>query len=365
MPQATQQEIIDAVRKQLHKKDLSQQAVTVMNKAAENVLERVKKNIDAQIQEDSSPIVEEFVKTTSSKMSAMTQQWVDGVSNDITLFPEGTRYIWRDGKSTIIIIEQQPQVRHVSYNGKMFLLAMPYVQFIIPFANNIPTGTLIVGCTKKTLSDLDQPLLQLPLTNINNHNVCMGDMHFPNYGNMTDMVSKIIGKFWQSDFNHNHNQANADYRREMGWNDAYDGLLDWQEKTKEDPTFIFGKDSKLKPDGTARRFLKSHSGDKDGLNSIVSSLKKEIITAIASIGGDVKGLLSSIDLNVENRNKTHVETLDGILKEIIVQSYAELWEYLQKQLQDERAKLQQEMQGAANKLKNEFMDYMDQKKKAW
>ena len=361
----TQEEIVNAVKVQLKKKDLSEQAVTVMKKATENVLERVKKNIDAQIQEDSSPVVEEFVKNTANTMSAMTQQWVDGVSNDLVVFPEGTRYIWRDGQMTTIIVEQQPQVRHISYNKKIFLLAMPYVQFIIPFKNHVPTGKLMVGCTKKPLTDLDQPLLQLPLTNINSHVVCMGEMRFPNSGHMTDMVGDIIGKFWQSDFNHNHNAQNEDFTREMGWNTAYDGAETWQEKTKQDPMFIIGKSSKLKADGTAWRFFQSDSGDKSGSYSIVNNLKKEIITAIGLIGGDIQKLLSSVDLNVENRNKTHVETLDGVLKEIIVQAYAELWEYMQKQLENERIKLQQDMQNAANKLRAEFQTYMDQKKKVW
>jgi hypothetical protein len=362
----SQQEIVDAVKVQLKKKDLSEQAVTVMKQATSNVLDRVKKNIDAQIKEDSSPIVEKFAKDTAAKMSAMTQQWVDGVTNDLVVFPEGTRYIWRDGQVTTIIVEQQPQVRHISYNKHIYLLAMPYVQFIIPFTNHVPSGKLMVGCTKKSLSDLDQPLLQLPLPNIQNHVVCMGDMKFPSSGNMTEMVRNLIGKFWQSDFNHNHHQANLDFINAMGWTDTnYDGMLTWQEKTKQDPMFIIGKDSKLKPDGTARRFFQSNSGDKGGSHSIVNNLKKEIITAIASIGGDVQKLLSSVDLDVENRKKTHVETLDGVLKEIIVQAYAELWEYMQKQLQDERVKLQKEMQDAANKLRTEFQQFMDQKKKAW
>lgn len=372
----SQQEIVDAVARQLQSKDLSQQAVMVLQRATGRVLDRIKQNVDAQIKEDSSPIVEDFVRNISTRLSAMTQQWADGIKNDLVVFPEGTRYIFRDGAMTTIVVEQPPQVRHVKVDGHIYLLAMPYVQFILPFKNHQATGQVMVGCTKKPLSDLDVPICNLPLPNVANHGVCMGNCPVPQGMNMNDQVNTLIGNFWQSEFNQNHNADYLTFLQEMGWftargnqaglyPDTHPGLLEWQKKTEASPMFMIARETKLKPGGTVRRFLASDAGDKNGSQSIVNKLKTEIITAVGSIGGDIQALLTGVDLKTENREKAHVETLQNILKEIIVQAYAELWEYLQKQLQDERAKLQQEMQAAANKLKNDFVYYMDQKKKTW
>jgi hypothetical protein len=369
----SQQEIVDAVARQLQSKDLSQQAVMVLQRATGRVLERIKQNVDAQVKEDSSPIVEEFVRNVATKLSAMTQQWADGVRNDLVVFPEGTRYIWRDGAMTTIVVEQQPQVRHVKVDGKVYLLAMPYVQFILPFKNHQALGNVFVGCTKKPISDLDVPICNLPLPNVQNHTVCMGNCPLPKDKNMNDQVNTLIGNFWQSEFNQNHNADYFAFLTEMGWinpgvkepNGSHRGLSAWEEETKRQPMFMIEKTTKLKPGGTIRRFLASDAGDKNGSQSIVNKLKAEIIAAVGAIGGDIQALLTGVDLKTENREKAHVETLQNILKEIIVQAYAELWEYLQKQLQDERAKLQQEMQLAASKLKNDFVYYMEQKKKVW
>lgn len=367
----SQEEIVNAVARQLQSKDLSQQAVMVLQRATGRVLERIKQNVDAQVKEDSSPIVEGFVRSVATKMTTMTQQWADGVKNDLVVFPEGTRYIFRDGAMTTIVLEQQPQVRHVKVDGKIYLLAMPYIQFIIQFKNHKPLPQLYVGCTKKPISDLDVPLCNLPLPNIQAHTVCMGNCVVPKDGNMTDMVNTIIGNFWQSEFNQNHNADYLNFLGEMGWSnkkeDAHNGvgLAAWQKRTEESPMFMIARETKLKPGGTIRRHLATDAGDKDGTASIVNKLKQEIITAVGQIGGDIQALMTGVDLKTENREKAHVETLQLILKEIIVQAYAELWEYLQKQLQDERAKLQQEMQAAANKLKNDFTYFMDQKKKVW
>jgi hypothetical protein len=57
----------------------------------------------------------------------------------------------------------------------------------------------------------------------------------------------------------------------------------------------------------------------------------------------INSTLLKVDVVKQNKEKVAIESLDEILKEIIVQAYSELWEYLQAQLQRERAKMQQEI----------------------
>lgn len=352
----SQKDIVDAVTRQLQNKDLSQQAVMVLQRATAKVLERIKQGVSAQIKDDSTPIVETFGKNVSKKLSAMTQQWADGLTNDLLVYPEGTRNIFRDGKFTTVIVEQPPQVRHLNIDGRVYLLALPYVQFYIAFqeANGVqtPVAQLNVTCTKKSIGSLDQAVYHTGLPNYNNGaNVCMGSYRWPQGKNMTDAVNDIISGYWQSEFNGGHAAT----------------FLDWEAQSKKDA--LYGIDKKKQysifTGQTVRSYLVRDTQNKTGTTSIVQNLKQEIITAVGLIGGDLQKMLTEVDLQTENREKVHVEALQGILKEIIVQAYTELWEYLQQQLRDERAKLQQEMKAAADKLKNDFNHYMEQKKKVW
>lgn len=368
----SKKDIVDAVASQLKEKDLSQQASMVLHKATAKVLERIKQNVDAQVKEDSSPIVEKFVKNAATKMSAMTQQWADGVKNDLVVFPEGTRYIWRDGALTTIIVEQQPQVRHINVYGKVYLLSMPYVQFILTFKNHELVRSLTVTCTKKPITDLDQAACFLPLGNIDSgHTVCMGDYYWPRSTNMTELVNTVIGDFWQGQFTYDNGgkllkffEENFDLKT-GNRTVVHPGFEKWASKTQENALYATDRSTKYTAGATFRRFLVTDAGDKKGSQSIVNNLKQEIIGAIGAIGGDIQVLLSSIDLTTENRKKVHIETLEGVLKEIVIQAYAELWEYLQKELLEERNRLQSEMEKATNKLKDEFNYHMEQNKRVW
>lgn len=359
----SKKELVDTVAKGMQNKDLSQQAVGVLRRSTEKVLERIRQNVDAQVKEDAYPVIEEFCTNIASKLSAMSQQWVDGVSNDLVVFPEGTRYIFRDGDLTTVVVEQQPQNRHINIGGHVYMLAMPYVQFIIPFKNHVPCQQLYVGMTRKPINDLDGMIFNPVIPNINDHLVCTGDTPWPKNGTMTEKVDKIIGGFWQSAFTGDANQFMVQFMKD---NDLQN-LTAWQAKSQADPTFVLHKNTKFTPGKTIRRYLAVDKGGKSGTVSLVNNLKTEIVSAVGAIGGDLQKLLTNIDMKTENRDKPHIEVLQDVLKEIIVQVYSELWEYLQQQLQQDRAKLQSEMEQAATKLKKDFQYHMETmgKKKTW
>jgi hypothetical protein len=357
----TKKEVVTAVAQKMQGKDLSAQAVGVLRRSTEKVLERIKQNVDAQVKEDSYPVIEQFCQKVSNRLSAMTQQWVDGVSNDLVVFPEGTRYIFRDGELTTIVVEQQPQNRHIdfgAYGGtpaNIKMLAMPYVQFIMSFRNHQPQGALHVGMTKKPLTDLDGMIFNPILPNITHHQVCMGNTKWPDKGTMTDKVNGIISGFWQSQFN---DAGNQDFVAFLAANNLT--VESWQEKSKADPTFILGKGIKFNHGLTVRRFLATD--DKNGTKgkiSLVQNIKTELIDAVGVIGGDLQKLLTTVDLKTENREKPHIDVLQDVLKEIITQAYEELWEFMLTQLQQERLKMQSEIEVAANKLKKDFQYFME------
>lgn len=352
-------EVIEIVTDQLRKKDLAPQAVLVMQKATAKILERIKQSVDAQIKEDSTPIIDEFMSSVTENMSSMTQQWTDGISNNLSVFPEGTRYIFRDGIATTIIVEQNPQVRHVNICGHTFLVALPYVQFVVNFKDNMPTGVLYVGCTKKAISDVDQPMYYLPLPNIDeNHKVCLGDSGYKTRGSMTEIVNSIISGFWQSQFTTDGSNAYLNFLLDNKFIadqlQHIKGVEAWAKASLKDVLLGISKNTKLKPGATFRRFLLLDDKKTNNTQSIGNNLKKEIVRSVSAIGEDVKKLFTSVDFKTENREKVHVETLNSILKEIIVQAYTELWEYSEERFNIERQKIQKESADAIQALKNEL-----------
>ena len=372
----SQADIFTAVSKSLEKKDISKQAVTVLQKSTEKVLKRIKQNVDAQIKEDSSPIVEDFVKNIASKLSTTSQQWVDSAKNDLLVYPEGTKYIFRDGDNSTIIVEQQPQLRHVKVRNAVgeatttYMLAMPYIQFIISFVGEKLQQKLTVTCSKKSITDLNVPHCHLPLLNIENHNVCFGH-NWPKDGTMTEKVNAMIGEFWQSQFNFNHsgsyiNFIKANFSRGVNSSNFHDGLAAWENASKRDALFMVSPTTILSVGHSPREFLSRDNTSATGTGSLVTKLKQEILTAVGTIGGDIQNLLTNIDLTTENLDKVHTENLQEVLKEIITQAYTELWTFTERQLEADRKKLQEEMQVAANKLRKEFENYIkDQKTKTW
>lgn len=355
---ATREEIVKTVSTQLEKKDLSNNAILILQKSTQTVLDRIKQNVDAQLKEDSSPIVNDFIEKITKKMSVSAQQWSDSNSNELLVFPEGTRYIFRDGRVTTIVVEEKPQVRHIEYNGKIYLLSFPYVQFIIQFQNGEPVKQLFVGCTKKPIQDLDEAMFHLPLPNITSHKVCTGDSAWPSKKNMTEAVNAIIGSFWQSSFTGDGASeavtfADTNFKKKS----LQEGFELWEIKTKENSLFSIDKTTKYRPGQNFRATFGKDNGS-NGQVSIVATLQKEIVQAVGNVGEEVKKLLGDIDFKTENRAKAHTTTLQSVLKEIIVQAYSELWEYAQMELRTERDKLQRQLQEEADRLTKNYTKYI-------
>lgn len=346
-------ELVGAVAKRIQDKDLSQQAVGVLRRSTEKVLERIQQNVDAQVKEDSYPVIEKFCDDITQKLSAMSQHWVDSSVSDLVMFPEGTRYIFRDGEYCTVVIEQQPQNRHINICGDVYLLAMPYMQFIISFHNE-RFKNLYVGMTRKPAQSLDGMIFNPILPNINEHHVCTGNMAVQKDGSMAEKVENIISGFWQSQFT----EDGDGFMHLFLEDNKIRNISDWQKKSQADPTFVLHKDIKYRPGKTIRRFLAGDEG-KNGQISLANNLKTEIVKAVGVIGCSLKEMLTNIDMKTENRDKSHIDVLQEVFKEIIVQAYSELWEFLQQQLQNDRKKLQDEMEVATNKLKRDFNYYMD------
>lgn len=334
----TKEQVLEEVARSLQKKDLSQQAAGVIQRCSEKVLRRLQQDTDASLKESADDTALDFSQKLSEKLGILSQNWIDNNKQELLIYPEGTRFIQKEGELTIIVVEQPPQVRTVVIDKLRRHLAMPYVVFMLVF-NGRNWRELCVGFRSKPLESMNDYLKTVPLPNMQgNHRVCMGDFKPDFSKNKTQQTSQVIAEFWQSEFAGARNYGSLDFAL-------------WEAMTHKDSLFILKENFS---DGKRLIDLISECVKNKKNIDIVAALKEEIITAVGEVGLNIKQTMLNIDLIKQNKEKVAIETLDEILREIIKQAYKELWDYLKACMDKERVSLQKE-----------YMALLDKKKKVW
>lgn len=368
----SKQDIVDQVAATLQRKDWNKQAVRIMKKSSDAVLERVQQGVTAQLQEDTAPVVQQFVINLSKSLMDATVNFLEKSKDatvDLPVFPIGTRYIKQDGQVLNVVIEQQPQARTLlfteagisrltasreannSTRTKAYHLSLPYTVFVFQFVNgqHSPEG-FAVYFRSSPLSAITDELAKCPLPNISDPGrVCMGDFRVDTNKKIDDQCQQVIGAFWQSVFGHDQ------IDRFSKWLNLNNMTIEQYEyKSKDNP--LVALKFKLQPANVKL----NQTFRADGTNNLVALLKQHILTSVGSIGGEVQKLLVDLDISGENREKVHVETMSEIVKEIILQAYGELWEQLVKKLEQERQADAIKNQQTKDRMKQEFMEWVRQ-----
>lgn len=332
----TKETIVQAVTNKLAGKDLTAQAVQILKSAATTLSGRAKQELDLKLRENPAALIEGFSKKIASRIADAAQIYTNSCG-DLALIPDGTRFIRRDKDYTTFIVEQAPAIRNILISTendntpRNYFLALPYVQFIFTVSN----GGIAVQATatKKPLKTLDDVVYEFPLPNVQNTNVCAGHMARVVGETPSEKIKSFMNNFWQSQFNHDYSDG---FRRFISSNRMM--LPEWERKSRENQLFILSaKFAGCTAPSTGQnvaniRSLLPKSGQAQ--QTLEANVKKELISAISSIGSNVQDILSSVHIDTANSN--HAESLQLILKELIIQAYSELWDYLQKQLKEEK-----------------------------
>lgn len=349
-------QIITAVIENLKSKDYTPQAIEILKKSTESVLERLKSTLEISIKDAASPIIADFSKKTTEKLNNLSQRWVNTETAELEVFPEGTKYIHKNGKITTIVVEQPPHSRNIRYLEETYFLSFPYTQFTINFFEE-KIESIYMSMTKKPITGLDGLLYFPCLPNINvDHKVCMGSIKNSSHeGSMSEKVKSIISTIWQSTFT-------ADYSENFNFflRSNFNGrpLTEWKEKTKENPLFIVGKDIKLKEGRTLKRFITNDSKN-ESAEVIATNMKNVILDSVTAIATDMKQSFSVVDIQEENIDKVHLETMQQILKEFAVLCYDVLWDYLQEDVKKEREKMKEEMKSVVSSMQEDFKNFLE------
>ena len=166
-----------------------------------------------------------------------------------TILPQGCRLLYQKKDRSLIIIQQDPQLRAinwvdsktagVAFNLRKRLssrrnLAFPYVIFAIRTKRG-SFATMNVALAKEPLYALNQLLYKWNLSNVNNQGlVCMGSDI--GSGTASEIVDRAIGHFWSNTFN---SDWSLDMYLPYRPNGAQlESLREWEELSRTDPNFV-------------------------------------------------------------------------------------------------------------------------------
>lgn len=365
----SKEDIVRQVQETIERKDWGKQAVKIMKQSSDNVLARVQQNVAAQLQEDTAPIIQNFVVNLSRSLMDATVNFLEKNSRDATIdlpvFPIGTRYIKQDGNVLNIVIEQPPQTRtifftrdsaaafdkHVGASGtQSYHLALPYTIFVMQFVNGRFAGELSVYARSRPLSHINDELALMPFPNMSGGGkVCLGEFNarMPDSAKVDDQCNHIISGFWQTVFGHDYVDRLTKF---LSLNNMT--IQQWVDKSKQNPLCAMG--FKLSPANVKLQ----QTFKVDGQNNLVALLKQNILTAVGQIGGEVQKLLVDLDVTGENREKVHVETMSEIVKQVVILAYSELWGQLSIKLEKERAADAEKNRITKDRMKAEFMEWV-------
>jgi len=213
------------------------------------VLESIRsfqQKLSVGIEDSAADLLDTFKKNIIKQIFETASGW-RVTQRDCFVLPRGCRFSFQRGSNTIVVVEQDPQVRTLSFRQEMqgkevksfssfqserVSLSIPYTIFVFTFANDRFTK---FKCFFRSspLKNIADNLHCSVLPNIHiGGDVCLGDK--PS-GTITEVCEKVIASFWSSQFN-------LDLADEW-WNKSRISPLIatgqvWQEYTKTDPLFI-------------------------------------------------------------------------------------------------------------------------------
>lgn len=185
-------------------------------------LDKFQKKISVGLQDSISDLLDQFKKEIETEIFDVAQNWSLRNKQEKLLFPRNCRFAYTKGKSTVLIIEQDPIQRALTLDTRLvgrrgevtsgnstsghstvrLPLQLPYVLFAFRWSNGL-FQKCYTAWTKNSIQKLSDPIYDPLLPNIHhNYEICFGSMFqnrvFPSIG---EGCHEIISAFWQSTFN--------------------------------------------------------------------------------------------------------------------------------------------------------------------
>ena len=188
-----------------------------------------------------------------------------------SILPKNTRYFTSDRKKSIVVLEEDPQVRLIRVTDDfssvienlkitgilqefgdinietdaaghcIFNLSFPYMVYIVELFQypHHPEKRLSVFYRTSPLVSLQDSLYKCNLLNIAGDNTCcFGDLAFSSKADLSTKVNSIIDSFWSNIFNRDIIENYRAYSNHP----HLSTFIHWQYYSKRDPLFILSED---------------------------------------------------------------------------------------------------------------------------
>lgn len=174
-------------------------------------------------------IMKEFKATAGRRCWKLSQQWCQW-DNEPILQPNQSRLFYRKGNTDIMVIEQDPAIRTLSFNESFgsnqgsYNLAMPYVVFVFRFLKGC-FHDVYAMFNDKPLGDLSEKPLRPYLTNIGDDlRVCLGKTFTLPSDDLSyhQAVQYVLNYYWNASHS---NEWNSHFHSNMQHFEGCDGRL--------------------------------------------------------------------------------------------------------------------------------------------
>ncbi len=342
----TKTQIIESVQAALEKKEFNDEAKKLIQRATKKALQRCQQDFTGAAQNTGTTASRKLSQTLKQNLLALASDYYDDVVTfDGAVLPVNCRFVRRQKGCVSILVEQPPMVRTILFQGEKLRLALPYCLFAMNFQDRT-SRTFYCGWRNKPMKSLEDSWNVMGFPNMSgDFTACWGGVAIAESlqgKTVAEQCDEYVNKFWQSEFN---GDLRDNYDSFIKHNCSNHGVLEWQSKTARDPLWILkatypGSSQKLRQyvagvDGSASK--------KDQQDHFLRNVAEQITQTVVEVSNEVGGLIDGVDFQKEIRPKIVNTELSGVIKEIIIQAYAELCEYNDAVLARERVRLEDEL----------------------
>lgn len=309
---------------------------TELTKSVESSFGKIVKEFVGTLGEEAEFITQELQMELAENVWTAFQNYKEVHKDNPFIFPDGIRVAYTKGNRTIMVIEQPPQVRSVTFAsslvgssevarqaisktdiGYRFNLAFPFVYFVIVFDQGRYTYHSVYF-RNKPLTTAREYIYLAPLPNVFRDRgtgtaVCMGNDFYNSVGEDNSLVKQansVIGEFWQRPFSGDLGTGLSTKTDKRIKNYAV-----WQKNSQKDPLFIlditWSQGKTLK--GIIESLMESRD-HKNQLDSIDRHIREMLDQGVNKVLAEVKRQVKEF-----KQTKLDAQLVDTYLKEEIEQ----------------------------------------------
>lgn len=232
--------------------DMGKLSSEILEKIVIETIRKYQQKIGVGIEDCLSDLLDSFKEKIAQEIFSLSSEWraKNKILDHYFLFPRGCRFCFCKGDNTVVVIEQEPQVRSLLLHqcilneqyesnftnaAERLALALPYVVFVLQFKDDKFTS-MYCGWRTAPLRDIEDQLCAPILPNMHeNLNVCMGAMVNNTHIDICSQTEMALNHFWNSKFN---NDLSEHWWRKSTIDCRIKDARTWSENSIENSLFI-------------------------------------------------------------------------------------------------------------------------------